>query len=31
MIVAYAGWDAMAAGGAADESASQADGKIVWS
>jgi hypothetical protein len=31
MIVAYAGWDAVDAGGAKDESASRADGEVVWS
>jgi hypothetical protein len=31
MIVANAGWDAVDAGGAADESACFADGEVVWS
>ena len=31
MIVAYAGWDAMDAGGASDEGVLQADGEVVWS
>jgi hypothetical protein len=31
MIVAYAGWDAMDAGDASDESVLQADGEVVWS
>src|ERR1700730_13795362 len=31
MIVAYAGWDAVDAGGASDEGALRADGEVVWS
>ena len=31
MIVAYAGWDAVVAGGASDEGALRADGEVVWS